>query len=419
MKSRILLLIFTFTVLHSFAQQKNEKIKIFYDCHASCFQTYVKQNLSEVEFVRDRKFADVHILILSERNASGGRTYHLEFYGQHQYKDIQKKLSFPTSTDSTEEKVREKLMKYLKIGLLDFWVQNGVTDKLNIELQTKGNNKDEKDKWNHWLFKVGANGWFNGSSNVKSSSINGFVSASQIKENNKFSLRIRYYSGNDTYKYGESEIKSTKESFSTSIYDVISINDHWSYGFFGNIYRSKFQNYNISTDVFAGLEYNIFPYKESSKRSLVFTAKIGTTYNKYFEKTIYNKQQEQLYRSKFFLTGDVVKKWGSLYANINYNTYLHNLKLNSMGFGAGCSLRVAKGLNFNLYSHYTINHDQINIAGGDLSLEETLLRQKELQSGYNYYFSVGFDYSFGSIYSSIVNPRFNADNGQSRTCICF
>jgi hypothetical protein len=38
--------------------------------------------------------------------------------------------------------------------------------------------------------------------------------------------------------------------------------------------------------------------------------------------------------------------------------------------------------------------------------EEILLRLRELQSGYEYDFSLSLTYTFGSIFSSIVNPRF-------------
>jgi hypothetical protein len=40
------------------------------------------------------------------------------------------------------------------------------------------------------------------------------------------------------------------------------------------------------------------------------------------------------------------------------------------------------------------------------SEEEILLRQRQLQSGYRYEIGMSLTYSFGSIFSSIVNPRF-------------
>ncbi len=154
------------------------------------------------------------------------------------------------------------------------------------------------------------------------------------------------------------------------------------------------------------MEYSFFPYKESASRSLVLTSKIGGFYNHYFEKTVYNKTEETLWNAEVELSGNLVKKWGSIDASIDYTTYLHNFRLNSVGFNLGTRLRIAKGLSFNTSAGYSIQHDQINIAAGNLSLEETLLMQKELQSGYEYFMSVGLSYSFGSIYNSIVNPRF-------------
>ncbi len=414
-------LIVLFSLLLStqlFAQTGQEKLKIFYDCQTNCHETYMKQNLPAVEFVRDRNFADVHIQITSETNASGGETFHLNFMGQNNFKDVQEKYDFPTNKDMTQDQIREKMLKFLKIGLFRFWMKNGLSERLSVRINKDQVKKTEIDPWNNWIFKIGANGWFNGDSNSKNSSINGFVTAKQVKEKYKFFFKFRYYLNQQTYKYNNKEIKSERESYRADISEVLSINQHWSYGFFSRFDRSKYSNYSLSGELFGGLEYSIFPYKESSKRSLVFTTKLGTRYNKYFEKTVYNKTKEQLWRAKFFINGNLVQKWGSLYASFDYRTYLHDIHLNSFGFGAGANIRIVKGLNFNMNGYYSINHDQINIAAGNLSLEEILLTQKQLQSGYNYYFSIGLSYSFGSIYNSIVNPRFNAE-GQGRTCICF
>jgi hypothetical protein len=38
--------------------------------------------------------------------------------------------------------------------------------------------------------------------------------------------------------------------------------------------------------------------------------------------------------------------------------------------------------------------------------EEILLRQRQLRSGYDYDFSLSLTYTFGSIFSAMVNPRF-------------
>ena len=50
--------------------------------------------------------------------------------------------------------------------------------------------------------------------------------------------------------------------------------------------------------------------------------------------------------------------------------------------------------------------DQLSLPARGATDEEVLLRLRQLQSGYEYNVGVGVTYTFGSIFSSIVNPRF-------------
>ena len=70
-----------------------------------------------------------------------------------------------------------------------------------------------------------------------------------------------------------------------------------------------------------------------------------------------------------------------------------------------------KGLNFNIDGRYERIRDQLALPKGDLSLEEILLRQKELATNYNLSLSVSLSYTFGSIYSNVVNARFGTWGG--------
>ncbi|MFA9453938.1 MAG: hypothetical protein ACERK6_08490, partial [Candidatus Aminicenantaceae bacterium] len=51
-------------------------------------------------------------------------------------------------------------------------------------------------------------------------------------------------------------------------------------------------------------------------------------------------------------------------------------------------------------------HDQLALPIGDASIDEVLLRRRELATDYDYSLSVGFRFTFGSVYSNVVNPRF-------------
>jgi hypothetical protein len=60
---------------------------------------------------------------------------------------------------------------------------------------------------------------------------------------------------------------------------------------------------------------------------------------------------------------------------------------------------------------YAAVHDQLALRKSEVSLDDLLLRRKELATGYSYSLSVGFSYSFGSVYSNVVNPRFGGGFG--------
>ena len=50
--------------------------------------------------------------------------------------------------------------------------------------------------------------------------------------------------------------------------------------------------------------------------------------------------------------------------------------------------------------------DQIYLPAGGATQEEILLQRRQLGTAYQYYASIGFRYTFGSIFNNVVNPRF-------------
>jgi hypothetical protein len=64
-----------------------------------------------------------------------------------------------------------------------------------------------------------------------------------------------------------------------------------------------------------------------------------------------------------------------------------------------------KRLNLELYGGYDRIHDQFNLAKKNFSEEEFLTRQFQLGTPYSYWMSFGVNYTFGSIFNNVVNPR--------------
>ena len=171
--------------------------------------------------------------------------------------------------------------------------------------------------------------------------------------------------------------------------------------------NSVFNNYQFYVDIQPGVEYNFFPYSKSSKKQFVLSYKIGNRYNKYYETTIFNKEDELLWKHTALAGSSFREKWGSISANVEYNSFLHDTSLNEFNVYINTNIRLFKGFSLNLFGLYGITHNQINLSAEGATLEEMLLQQRQIRSGYNYYGSVGINYSFGSIYNTIVNSRFD------------
>ena len=70
------------------------------------------------------------------------------------------------------------------------------------------------------------------------------------------------------------------------------------------------------------------------------------------------------------------------------------------------SVRIARGLSVGAEVSASRLRDQLSLPLRGATEEEVLLRLRQLQSGYEYSFGLSLTYTFGSIFSSIVNPRF-------------
>ncbi|MBE9489886.1 MAG: hypothetical protein IMY67_06300 [Bacteroidetes bacterium] len=409
LKSSFTIFLYCFVFL-SFSQETNKDLKIFLDCN-SCDNTYIKQNLANVEFVRDQNFADVHLFFITQRNGSDGRSYEIEFIGRNAFEKFQDTLSFSTNTDMTDDDIRQRILKYIKLGLVRFWVKQGSVDNISVTVtkpeKDDEEKKEEKDPWNYWVFRIGVNGWFNGQETSKFSNINFNVSAKRVTEKNKFSLRLGLRENKSTFSFEDDEIISIQSSKYVNTSDIISINEHWSVGAFARLGTSVFRNKDFYWSVRPAVEYNFFKYSESSKKQLTLSYRNGIAYNNYIERTIFGEEKEHLWEHELSLGGSVNQKWGSISGEASYEQFLHDTTLNSLSFFVGTNVRLFKGFSLNLHGNYNITRNQIELPAGEVSLEELLLQQQQLKSGYNYFVSVGLSYSFGSIYNTIVNPRFN------------
>lgn len=411
-----LLISFIFT-FQSYAQENtnpeasNNDLKIFLDCRV-CDNTFIRQNLGNVQFVRDQDLGDVHLFFLTQNNGSGGRLYDVDFIGKNEFEAIKYKISFSTDTNMTRDDVRKRIIEYIKLGLVRFWIEKGTLDEVSVsvptpEVEEELDKPKVEDPWNYWVFRIGANGWFNGQETNNSSNLNFNVTARRVTEKNKFTFRVGFNENRSTFTYDGDEIVAINSGKSLRVSDVISISDHWSAGAFARLGTSTFSNFDFFWSFRPAIEYNFFNYEESAKKQLILSYRNGLRYNDYIERSVYAQDDELLWEHSILLGGSIRQEWGNINGEASFDQYLHDTTLNALNFYLGANIRLFKGFNFNVGGNYSITRNQINLPAGDVSLEELLLQQQQLESGYNYFFNIGFSYSFGSIYNTIVNPRFN------------
>ena len=143
--------------------------------------------------------------------------------------------------------------------------------------------------------------------------------------------------------------------------------------------------------------------------------KIYHTFNKYVDETFYFKKQENLWQHSLNASLSLIEQWGSLSIGSEVENYLDDFINISYGVYSSASLRLLKGFSLNFYVNYSKVGKQITLPLAGASLEEVLLRRRQLETSYNYYAYFGISYSFGSIFNNFVNPRFGGGGGSSFT----
>ena len=394
------------------AQGASEKIKVFLDCSQTwiCDFDYVRSEIKLVDFVRDRFDADIHIMINTQNNSSGGIQAQLNFIGQKRFQNLGDTLTYFNEPTSTQDDQRKKMVQFIKLGLTRFLSKTSFASNIKISFSDldvdTANVKPSTDPWNYWVFQFVGNGSLNGSQNYKSKYFNGYLSADRETEEWKINFGISANTELQTFIDNNGESKFTRKDFSSELQVAKSIDKHWSYGLASSYSNSLYSNIRTGIRLRPKIEYSIFPYSQFNTQRRVFQYMIGSVYNQYYDTTIFFKTKEwQLQQSVNMITS-FTKPWGSINLGIFYSNYFDDLSKNNLSFNGAVSWRITKGLNFAVWGNYGLIHDQIGLRKGNATRDELLIKNRELLSSFEYNLGIGFSYRFGSILNNIVNPRF-------------
>jgi hypothetical protein len=381
--------------------------RVFLDCNY-CDIEYIKTEVTFVNYVRDRKEAQIHVLVTTQETGSGGTEYTLTFSGQLEFAGDDHILKYVSAENDTADETRKGFARILKIGLLGYAGKTPIAQRISISLSGDGKASASavRDRWNYWVFGLSGSGYFNGEESQRYYSLYGSLSANRVTPAWKIRTTFSASQNKDRFTYEGGTITSSSTSRNFNALVVKSLSDHWSLGSWLSASSSTYSNLKSSISPAPAIEYDLFPYEESTRRQLRFLYKAGFYAFRYREQTIFDKTSEQLWGETFSATLELKEKWGEVSSSLEGFHYFNDFSKNHIRAYSELSIRLVKGLRLSLYGSLSRVHDQLSLVKGEATLEEILLRRRQLATSYSYYGSVGLSYTFGSIFSNVVNPRF-------------
>jgi hypothetical protein len=394
----------------SLGERVLEVLNVFLEC-PDCDPLYIRDNIPFIRLVEAREQAHVQIRMTRIRE-EGREAYQIQFTGNRRFQGDDDVLIFRTGPAESEEEEKQRLAHTMEMGLMRYAGKTGIAERVSVTFQDEVEPTAVEDKWDFWVFSISANTFLDGEKLYKSNMIFGSVSASRVTPDLKVNLRASAHYNRSEYTFGGQTIESKSDSKNFSGLIVKSISGHWSVGGYLSAGSSIYNNTEFSLTPAPAVEYNVFPYSESTRRQLRFLYRLGFNTVNYMEETIFLKTRENLWSESLAVIFELKKSWGTLGASLAGSHYFHDFGKNRLTLNGDISLRLVKGLSLSLNGRYSRIRDQLFLPRAEASLEETLLRVKQLQTGYSYYISVGLNFTFGSTQSKVVNPRFG-DGGAS------
>ncbi len=397
---------------NALSQEVITKPSIFLDCQTDCYTTFLRQEHGYVNYKRERQGADVYILVTDQSASAGAREIQLIFLYADTTISKADTIKYYRPANVSELEERDLFVKHFKKGILPALMKSDMFDHIDYTVTdiTEGNedlSTEEVDPWKYWSFNLGVDLRVNGEASFEEQSYNARFSASQVKESHKlfFFTRYRLQQSSFTLSDGE-EVNSENERNNFFVQYVKSIGPKWSVGARTFAGSSSFGNTDFESFFRPAIEYNIFPYSESSTKRFSFLYSTGIEYKNYTELTIFDKLEETRWRHGLDIEYVLTQKWGFIEFDIEFDQYLHDLSLYSISFNPNVELNLVKGLSLEFGGFISFVGDRINISKGEVSDQDIILQNRQLDTNYSYLTYFGFNYRFGTKNNNIVNPRF-------------
>jgi hypothetical protein len=393
-------------------------VRVYLDCQGQanfgCDQQFFRTEIVFVDWVTDRDAADVHLLVTAQQAGGGGREYTLAFLGLSRFPNDDLDLRYSSRADGTQDDVRRALADQFRLGLVRYAARTSARDRLRVTYTAPAANtgasaQTARDPWNFWVFNIGLNGNMNGESSSSFLNLFGNLSASRTTDAWKVSFGANYNRNRQRYLLSDGEFIGIRKNWGANGLVVKSLTPRWSAGGRLTAGSQSTQNQDLALTVSSGIEYDFFPYRESTRRLFTLQYLLTATHFNWTTVTVFDELSETHPGQSVVATLQTNQPWGNVRMNLSLNEYLHDPGQYNVQIGGNGNWRIFRGFSLNLNGNYTRVRDQLFLPRAGLSDDEILTQQRSLATGYRYFGFFGISYRFGSVTNNAVNPRFGPD----------
>ena len=392
---------------------------VFLDCERrTCDQNYLRREITFINYVRDRRDAQIHILV-TNRNAGSGQEYLFNFIGLQEFEGDDTEQVWVSSNTNTDDEKRAGIAQRIRVGVLHYLAKTPLIDQIEIREEIQGIEDrflvvdPDDDPWDFWVFRLHTDGEISGEDRRSEQKINFSVSASRTTPEWKIRNNANYRYDERTFILNDgNETVGMNRFWWFQHQTVKSLGDHWGLSGKVAVGHMTYMNNKLAIVGAPGIEYNIFPYSESSRRIFTFTYEVGLGRYQYFEETLFGTTEELLYDHTLLVNADAVQPWGEVEVGVELAQYLSDLDQWQAEVEGRLEFRIFRGLSVNISGKWAAVRNQRFLPARGQTDEQILLRQAALATDSRYEMKAGITYQFGSIFNNVVNPRFLTRWGQ-------
>jgi hypothetical protein len=384
-------------------------VRLLIGCvNTACDQDFFRTEITFVDHVRERQDADVHLLITSQATDADGREITFSFFGQGRFKGHDSVLRHTVIAAQSADAVRRDMVRVISLGLVPYLMDSPIKDRLTVLMSARATTPDQRrsDPWDRWTFRTRLNGNGNGERSNRFTNVNGSFNANRTTDQTKLNVSISGVYTESRFELPDGRaFLSPQRRYGTSALFAQSIGGHWSAGLRASLSSTTFQNLDRAWSMAPAVEYSVFPYSESTRRMLTVHYAAGLRSFNYVAETVFGKLSERTAAQSLTAALTLRQRWGTVGSSLDVASFLPAVKRNNVNVAGDLDINLVKGLALNLSGEIASVRDQVYLPRGVATTEEVLVRQRQLATGYQYFYSFGISYTFGSIYSAVVNPR--------------